>query len=149
MVMSSPEDVQQQILIVEDDEDTAEVVCTLLQDAGFEATAVDHGQAALNEISSMSPDLVLLDINLPDMNGIDILKTLISDLLPGAPGPQKTTKNNSSGSFLMSSLFRYQFLKYFKNRPQEASQIDKDSMKIRSQKPSAKHILFFIDFYRF
>lgn len=78
MVMSSPEDVQQQILIVEDDEDTAEVVCTLLQDAGFEAIAVDHGQAALNEISSMSPDLVLLDINLPDMNGIDILKTVRS-----------------------------------------------------------------------
>lgn len=76
MVMSSPEDIQQQILIVEDDEDTAEVVCTLLQDAGFEAVAVDRGDLALDEISALTPDLVLLDINLPDMNGIEIVKSV-------------------------------------------------------------------------
>ncbi len=63
-----------QILIVEDDEDTAEVVCTLLEDAGFKATAVDQGKAALCEISSMSPDLVLLDLNLPDINGLEVLR---------------------------------------------------------------------------
>jgi two-component system, OmpR family, KDP operon response regulator KdpE len=76
MVMSSFEDIQQQILIVEDDEDTAEVVCTLLQDAGYHAIAVDRGEIALTEISELSPDLVLLDINLPDMNGIEILKSV-------------------------------------------------------------------------
>jgi len=76
MVMSSFEDIQQQILIVEDDEDTAEVVCTLLQEAGYNAVAVDRGELALTEISELSPDLVLLDINLPDMNGIEILKSV-------------------------------------------------------------------------
>ena len=76
MVMLSPEDIQQQILIVEDDEDTAEVVCTLLQDAGYQAIAVDRGDLALSEISSLTPDLVLLDINLPDMNGIEIVKNV-------------------------------------------------------------------------
>lgn len=64
------------ILIVEDDEDTAEVVCTLLQDAGFNAVAVDRGAAALSEITADAPDLVLLDINLPDMNGLEILKSV-------------------------------------------------------------------------
>ncbi len=63
-----------QILIVEDDEDTAEVVCTLLNEAGYNAVSVDRGEAALVEIASTSPDLVLLDLNLPDINGLEVLK---------------------------------------------------------------------------
>ncbi len=65
-----------QILVVEDDEDTAEVVCTLLQGAGYQATTVDRGETALDEIAALSPDLVLLDIKLPDINGLDVLKTV-------------------------------------------------------------------------
>ena len=66
------------ILIVEDDEDTAEVVCTLLENAGFRATAVDSGSVALDEISAQNPDLVVLDLNLPDISGIDVLKNVRS-----------------------------------------------------------------------
>lgn len=62
------------ILIVEDDEDTAEVVCTLLEDAGFRATSVDRGEVALDEITAQNPDLVLLDLSLPDIHGLDVLK---------------------------------------------------------------------------
>lgn len=65
-----------QILVVEDDDDTAEVVCTLLEDAGYKATAVDSGEDALSEISNLSPDLVLLDIRLPDISGLDVLRTV-------------------------------------------------------------------------
>ncbi|MBZ0309264.1 MAG: response regulator transcription factor, partial [Anaerolineae bacterium] len=67
-----------QILVVEDDDDTAEVVCAVLEGAGYNATSVDLGSTALNEISSASPDLVLLDINLPDMNGLDVLRQVRS-----------------------------------------------------------------------
>jgi two-component system KDP operon response regulator KdpE len=73
-MVTSIEEQELNILIVEDDEDTAEVVCTLMESAGFKAQAVDHGQLALHQISSNTPDLVLLDLNLPDINGIDILK---------------------------------------------------------------------------
>jgi len=66
------------ILIVEDDDDTAEVVCTVLNSAGFRAVAVDNGTAALDEISQQLPHLLLLDINLPDMNGMEILKSVRS-----------------------------------------------------------------------
>jgi DNA-binding response OmpR family regulator len=66
------------ILIVEDDGDTAEVVCTVLNSAGFRAVSVDNGGAALDEISQQLPDLVLLDINLPDMNGMEVLKSVRS-----------------------------------------------------------------------
>lgn len=75
MVTALPENQEElNILIVEDDEDTAEVVCTLLEEAGYRAAAVHRGEIALDEISATSPDLVLLDIKLPDMNGIDILR---------------------------------------------------------------------------
>ncbi|MCU0480682.1 MAG: response regulator transcription factor [Anaerolineae bacterium] len=68
----------QSILVIEDDEDTAEMVCTLLETAGYEAASVGNGGVALDEIAMMSPDLVLLDIHLPDMNGLEILKKVRS-----------------------------------------------------------------------
>ncbi len=64
------------ILIVEDDEDTAEVVCTLLEDAGFRARAVERGEDAIAQINNSLPDLVLLDLNLPDISGIDVLRSV-------------------------------------------------------------------------
>jgi DNA-binding response OmpR family regulator len=63
-----------QILIVEDDNDTAEVVSLLLETAGYQTVMVDSGSIALNEIQNSTPDLVLLDLNLPDIGGIDVLK---------------------------------------------------------------------------
>jgi two-component system, OmpR family, KDP operon response regulator KdpE len=76
--MVTSEDDQLSILVVEDDEDTAEVVCTLLEDAGYEARAVERGEVALDQIDRDSPDLVLLDLNLPDINGMDVLRTVRS-----------------------------------------------------------------------
>lgn len=66
------------ILIVEDDEDTAEVVCTLLEDAGFKTEAVEHGRDAIARINAQNPDLVLLDLQLPDIHGIDVLRSIRS-----------------------------------------------------------------------
>jgi len=68
----------QSILVIEDDEDTAEMVCTLLETAGYEAVAVNKGGMALDEIAMLSPDLVLLDIHLPDITGLEILKKVRS-----------------------------------------------------------------------
>src|SRR5688572_18114715 len=71
------------ILIVEDDEDTAEVVSTVLSSAGFKTVAVGKGQAAIDEINTAMPDLVLLDLNLPDIHGLDLLRSVRSySLLP-------------------------------------------------------------------
>lgn len=63
-----------QILVVEDDEDTAEVVTNLLTSAGYNTVAVDMGEAALHEIAAAAPDLVLLDLLLPDIDGIEVLR---------------------------------------------------------------------------
>ena len=65
-----------QILIIEDDADTAEMVTALLETAGYSAIAVDSGEVALNEIKDTQPDLVLLDMMLPDVSGLDLLKQM-------------------------------------------------------------------------
>lgn len=75
-MVTSVQDQDLNILVVEDDEDTAEVVCTLLADAGFNTQAVIRGEDALSEISSEAPDLVLLDLNLPDISGIEVLRSV-------------------------------------------------------------------------
>jgi DNA-binding response OmpR family regulator len=66
------------ILVVEDESDTAEVICDLLQNAGYEATAVESGEEALQYIGQ-NYDLVLLDIKLPDMNGLEVLRRARSE----------------------------------------------------------------------
>jgi DNA-binding response OmpR family regulator len=76
MVMTAVQDQALNILIIEDDVDTAEVVSTLLNSAGYNAYAVEDGETALREINAQSPDLVLLDLNLPDINGLEVLKSV-------------------------------------------------------------------------
>lgn len=76
MVMS--QDRSLQILVVEDDADTSELVCTLLENAGYDPVPVDSGEDALTEIANLSPDLVLLDLGLPDINGLEVLRSVRS-----------------------------------------------------------------------
>jgi two-component system KDP operon response regulator KdpE len=72
-----------QILIVEDDFETAEVVCAILENAGYAAVAVDSGAMALSKIADTAPDLVLLDLKLPDIDGLEILRQVrTSSFLP-------------------------------------------------------------------
>lgn len=63
-------------LVVEDNIDAAHIFDQALQAAGFEVEVANTGQQALMMLSSTAPDLVILDIALPDVSGIDILKTI-------------------------------------------------------------------------
>jgi two-component system phosphate regulon response regulator PhoB len=67
------------ILIVEDEEDLQEVLSYNLRQAGHEPTVVGLGQQALERITREPPDLVLLDLMLPDISGTDVCRTLKSD----------------------------------------------------------------------
>lgn len=79
MVMAAAGETTLNILIVEDDAETAEIVCDLLNRAGYRTTAVDSGEAALERMSDMV-DLVVLDIQLPDMSGLEVLRRARNDL---------------------------------------------------------------------
>ncbi len=72
--MLTPDTRSRQILIVEDDEDTSEVVRIVLKKAGYDSVAVERGEDALAEIASSAPDLVLLDLGLPDIPGLEVLR---------------------------------------------------------------------------
>lgn len=65
-----------QILLVEDDIPLAQGLRKALQQAGYAVNHVGKGQSALNSIEIDEPDIVVLDIGLPDIDGITVLKTL-------------------------------------------------------------------------
>ena len=67
------------ILVVEDEVDIQEIVSYNLEKAGFTVAAVDSGEAALERIRNGVPDLVVLDLMLPGINGLDVCRTLKQD----------------------------------------------------------------------
>ena len=64
------------ILLLEDDTVLLQTLCEILNQHGFDVTAVEKGQDAIDMTFDNSYDIYLFDINLPDMNGIDLLKSL-------------------------------------------------------------------------
>jgi two-component system OmpR family response regulator len=66
------------ILVVDDDTFIGEVLVTGLRHAGFDARAVGTGASALDESKVWIPDLLLLDVMLPDMTGFDVCRTLVT-----------------------------------------------------------------------
>lgn len=67
---------KQKIVLVEDDETLAEVLYAELTEAGFEVVPAFDGKEGLKQVREKKPDLVLLDIILPEMNGFDVLEEL-------------------------------------------------------------------------
>ena len=64
------------ILVVEDEESIALGVKDMLEHAGYEVGVVGDGKAALDRIRADKPDLVVLDLMLPGMGGLDVLAAL-------------------------------------------------------------------------
>jgi DNA-binding response OmpR family regulator len=67
------------ILIVEDDPDILDLISLYLQKAGHEVEALSQGSAALSRLRSHAADLVVLDLMLPGMGGLEICQALRSD----------------------------------------------------------------------
>jgi DNA-binding response OmpR family regulator len=64
------------ILLVEDDNSLATVYVDRLEAEGFEVKRVENGEDALAAAESYQPDLVLLDVMMPEINGFDVLDIL-------------------------------------------------------------------------
>lgn len=64
------------ILVVEDNDDLAFGLSTTLEDAGYEVTVASDGESAIASAKSRKPDLVILDLMLPDMTGYDVLQSM-------------------------------------------------------------------------
>jgi CheY-like chemotaxis protein len=64
------------VLIVEDTQELAEVIQATLENAGMQVEAVSHGAKGLEKVKTNRPDILLLDIGLPDMTGWKMLEEL-------------------------------------------------------------------------
>ena len=70
--------IREKILVVEDEKSISRFISTILDNNGYEAVQARTGAEAQSMISSHCPDLVILDLGLPDMDGLEILRGLRS-----------------------------------------------------------------------
>ena len=71
------------IMIVEDDPDICEILSYNLEQEGFETEAFHNGKKALDSLLKNPPDLVLLDLMLPGLNGLEFARLLRKDEIAG------------------------------------------------------------------
>jgi two-component system phosphate regulon response regulator PhoB len=73
------EHMQTRILIVEDERDIAEVTAYNLRKSGYEVTLASNGRSALEYIAQKAPDLVILDVMLPELSGTEVASRIRSN----------------------------------------------------------------------
>lgn len=67
------------ILLVEDEEDIRTMYAEQLTLAGYDVTTAVDGLDAINKVSTLTPDVVLLDIILPEIDGLEVLRRIKAD----------------------------------------------------------------------
>ena len=68
------------ILVVEDNDLNRKLFCDVLKANGFEVEPVADGEIALNAARAFAPDLVIMDIQLPNVSGIDLIAAFKQDV---------------------------------------------------------------------
>ena len=71
---------QRRVLVVDDDHDAAEAIGDLLRDSGHTVATANDGPQALDRARRLRPDVVLLDIGLPEMDGYEVAKRMRDEL---------------------------------------------------------------------
>ena len=74
--MKNPAPFSSTILVVDDDPDIREVLRDRLESLGYRVLAADSGQEGLELLERQSPQLVLLDVEMPDRNGLEVLREI-------------------------------------------------------------------------
>jgi len=69
------------LLIVDDEIDQCTLLAHLMEREGFKATVAHDGKTALRAIQAETPDVVLLDVNMPGMDGMSVLKRVKEEKL--------------------------------------------------------------------
>jgi CheY-like chemotaxis protein len=67
------------VLVVDDDPDARDFLTTVLEDAGFGTTTANDGTEAITMIEAKAPDLVALDITMPEKSGVAVYRRLKED----------------------------------------------------------------------
>ena len=64
------------ILVVDDDSDIRELLSDLLEDRGYEVIQADGGSEGLEKAAQDQPDLIILDVMMPEVDGFAVIKSL-------------------------------------------------------------------------
>jgi DNA-binding response OmpR family regulator len=106
------------VLITEDEPNIVESLTFILQRAGYEVSAVLDGEAAVQRLRSDPPDIMILDIMLPKMNGFEVLKLIKTDpVLKSLPVVILTAKGQAHDRQLAEQIGADAFVtKPFSNR---------------------------------
>ncbi len=67
------------VLIVEDNDDSRELLCQLLERNGFDCRSANTGTRALEELRTFAPDVAVLDVGLPEMDGFELARRIRRD----------------------------------------------------------------------
>src|SRR5438067_8733205 len=87
---------KQRILIVDDHEDNIELLRARLEARGYEVFGANDGQAALDQVADVCPDLILLDVMMPKMDGMEVVRRLKSNKdLPFIPVIMQTALDST------------------------------------------------------
>lgn len=64
------------VLVVEDEQDLRELVRLYLEKSGFQVIAAENGEEALQQFHEKQPDVIVTDVMLPDVNGVDLCQSI-------------------------------------------------------------------------
>ncbi len=101
------------VLVIDDDEETRNLFSTVLTDAGYLVEAVENGKQAIKICKKGPFDIALIDIELPDIKGIDLLKTLrqlqpkmVKIIITGHPSIENAVKsvNEKADGYLLKPV---------------------------------------------
>ena len=74
------DDTGKNILVVDDTIENIQVLGTMLRDQGFQVNAAQNGKQALDMVGAVRPDLILLDVMMPEMDGFEACRRLKGDV---------------------------------------------------------------------
>ena len=87
---------RKRILVVDDHEDNVEVLRARLEARGYDVKGANSGQEALDIVAEWTPDLILLDVMMPDMDGLEVVSRLKADRkLPFIPVIMQTALDST------------------------------------------------------
>jgi CheY-like chemotaxis protein len=106
------EKARKKILVVDDEQDIVKVISLRLKSSGYEVISAVDGNGGINEAQKQKPDLIIMDIMMPDLSGADAVRLLKSDittkdipiifltaLLDNSPKDENDKRVNVDGQF--------------------------------------------------